>query len=67
VEAANSTGNSFANGTWMNFHVPISASYDPATFTPTGNSSWKMSYNMTATTGTPMAADTTTWEVSPDQ
>jgi Bacterial Ig-like domain (group 3) len=66
VEATNSTGNLFANDTWMHFHVPISATYDPATFMPAGNSSWKMSYNISAITGTPMAVDTTTWEVSVD-
>jgi Flp pilus assembly protein TadG len=64
VQVANDSGHAFTNGTWMTFHVPIAANYDPQNFTPVGSSWWKVYYNLTATSGnSPTANDTTTWQV----
>lgn len=54
VYAAWNGGNSFANGTWMDFQIHIPATYSPSP----DDSWWKVLYNVSAG-----CDDTTTWEV----
>ena len=58
LTVADSTAHNFANGTILDFHITIPASYATQTGTY-GNNWWKMYYNLSGG----IADDTTTWEI----
>jgi hypothetical protein len=72
IQVASNSGNGFTNGTWLEFHVAVPASYPSNTWgvassgsLPVGQDWWKVHYYMSCTTSNPCSAgDTTTWEIS---